>query len=193
MSEQQGAYADKDGEVIVLLSPDGYEVQASVTPPEGNGKPVAFEDVIALIRQNNYAKFLVFEERIKELVSGRKFGFTTIAQKREGEVQIEVSSDFLEASMTISRAYGGQPVTETKVLNALEEKGVKAGIDRDRIRSAIQQEMYDMAIVIAQGKGAIDGEDAQIEFLFDVEKKIPGPPYMTTAPLTSRNSTSLTW
>lgn len=76
-----------------------------------------------------------------------------------------VSADEMSASLLIHEH--SKFLSEDKVFDALEQSGVKEGIDTEAIRQAIQNGYTGEAVNIAHGKEAVKGEDGWYEYFFD--------------------------
>ncbi len=89
--------------------------------------------------------------------------------KKDGEVIVGISQDEMEAYLTVFPPINGNPVTREAVLKALEKEGVVFGIDYAKLDEAIQEANPYVRVVVARGKPAVDGKDAEINYCFPVE------------------------
>ena len=53
----------------------------------------------------------------------------------------------------------------------LRHRGVKQGINNERVKEVIEKEMYDQDVLVAEGKPAVDGQDGKFQFYFRRELK----------------------
>ncbi|HHW40367.1 MAG TPA: DUF342 domain-containing protein [Syntrophomonadaceae bacterium] len=90
--------------------------------------------------------------------------------KKDGEVIVGISQDEMEAYLTVFPPINGNPVTREAVLKALEKEGVVFGIDYAKLDEAIQEANPNVRVVVARGKPAVDGKDAEINYSFPLEK-----------------------
>lgn len=77
----------------------------------------------------------------------------------------------LEATVKLTRPKRGRDVTASQVLAMCEEKGIVFGIRKKAINTIIQEKIYDQKVIVAKGKDAIHGVDANIRLSFNTEKK----------------------
>ena len=61
-------------------------------------------------------------------------------------------------------------VTQVEILQAIVKSGIVAGVKKDVIDEIVISKYYQHKYIIAQGERAVDGENAKVEFTFDVEK-----------------------
>ncbi len=90
-------------------------------------------------------------------------------------VKIMITDDSMEARLYLSStptAWGEDPTelfTLEAILEALQENGVKAGIDKALLKSILVNKLYDQYHVVARGKPAENGQDGRYTFLFKTE------------------------
>ena len=149
--------------LTLTLSEDGRQVLAVV--PAGNDvitvKPV---DVKRLLKDEGYADWHALDVSIAQVCSlvgkSPETQEVPIAECLDGELNISVSKDALQAFLSITPPQGGEPVDETMVRRALEERDIHYGI----LPSALRAEVADKQLV-AQGEAAVDGDDTRFESL----------------------------
>lgn len=90
--------------------------------------------------------------------------------KRDGQVIVGISQDEMEAYLTVLPPINGNPVTREVALKALEKEGVVFGIDHTKLDEAIQEANPNVRVVVARGKPAVDGKDAEINYCFPLER-----------------------
>lgn len=83
-------------------------------------------------------------------------------------VKIEISPDYMYASVTISTIHKND-ITLEGVIQCLAEKDVKMGIDAKRIARMISSGEFYKTIIVATGKPAENGRDGYFQFFFDTE------------------------
>lgn len=93
----------------------------------------------------------------------------------DGTCRVDVSRNKMEAYLFITPPRGGKPVTREDVNKALEQAGVKAGIDEEAIELALSMERMTEPLVVARGKAAEDGQPARIDYKFN-PGGMPGKP-----------------
>ncbi len=165
---------DVDGRFWVKISRIG--VVLKVTRPKGKGKKVKVEDVLKALREKHITEF--DKSKVAKVVREAKGEYVKIAdftpdERHNGSVIVEVSDDKMRAYMTlIPPKPGGRDIDIDDVMEALEEKGVVYGIKEDVIRESIEDEVYNVPILVAEGTKPQNGEDARIVYHFRTEKKI---------------------
>jgi uncharacterized protein (DUF342 family) len=102
-------------------------------------------------------------------------GEYTIATRRNADVSVSATADRLQALLTTTRAYGGEPVTEARVREAVRKAGVNADLVMTRV---VEQAVTGPPLtnaVIAQGVAPKAGVDSRVELLVDLEKEVSRP------------------
>ncbi|MBN2311665.1 MAG: DUF342 domain-containing protein, partial [Candidatus Hydrogenedentes bacterium] len=96
-----------------------------------------------------------------------------------GQAEISVSEDKMTAFVSaITPPVGeGAPVSAGDVLQALEESGVVAGIDREAIERIVKKVAdsgeTERDIPVAQGRPPVDGADARLDYRFLLNGESP--------------------
>lgn len=88
----------------------------------------------------------------------------------KGSIKITITKNMMSASAFVDME-GDNEITEEYMLQLLEEKGIKAGIKKEVIKSMFQENSYGKEYVIAEGQPAKSGTEGYYEFFFDTEKK----------------------
>lgn len=105
----------------------------------------------------------------------RDFGEYVIATRSDAEISVAPTVDRLQALLTTTRPYGGEPVTQTR----LDEAVTAAGIRRDTLLPEALAEALDGApvtnLVIAEGQAPVSGADSRVELLVDLDGEVTGP------------------
>lgn len=148
---------DGDNKLLAVFEP----AQSKVTLDANAIKEI-------LIRQN-LSDLFVDEKafsRLVQMYNNTNAGFVLeIGERRNGEFIIKVSEDKMTARLTMTRAYGGAPVTFEQIRQSLKEKGIVNGLIPAAEIEAILKEGQATDYVIAQGLPAIPGTDAQFHSL----------------------------
>jgi uncharacterized protein len=87
-----------------------------------------------------------------------------VAEQKDCRIEVQISPDRLRASVSISRAFGGVPLTEDLFRQALEERGICFGINEDRMQQILQEGECEREL-IAEGKNPVPGENVRFEQL----------------------------
>ncbi len=158
--------ATQQSEPVTLtlkLSEDERQVLGVI--PAGNGiTPLKAVDVKRLLKAEGYAQWRWLDTGIAKVCSllGKSPDNqeVPVAECLDGELNISVSKDALQAFMSITPPQGGKPVDRQMIQQALEERGINHGI----LPSALRAEVMDKQL-IAQGERAVDGDDTRFESL----------------------------
>jgi uncharacterized protein len=151
---------------------------ASVKPNVENPVGIAISTVHGWIRSQECDRWFLKNEAIELLAREiRKLDTTkeyTIAERKDCEIEIQTSSDRLQAWIHITPAYGGVPLSEALLAEALEKNHIGFGINEE-VRAHILQEGQCEKILIAEGIPPIQGEPAQFEQLVheSITKGVP--------------------
>jgi len=147
-----------------------------VAPPKGRGSKVRVEDVLSAISSKGISEF--DKSRVVKIVRDAaseyiKIGEWIQVEKSDSRVIIEVSDDEMKAFMTvIPPKPRGRVLDIDDVLEALNDKGVVAGIKQDVINESLEEEVYSVPILIAEGTKPEPGENAKVVYNFRTEKKV---------------------
>ncbi|NKF49277.1 DUF342 domain-containing protein [Shewanella sp. WXL01] len=159
----------------VSFSGDNTQVELRLIP--NTHGPVSAEDIESLLKQPDFAMLFPIVPAINKAVSevnalcGQDSGvhelFFVIAERKDGQVAIEISDDHMHANMTITSAWGGQEVSLPTVLTTLKANKVKMGLSKPKIMSLMKQlEVLPPGETckaeIAHGKPAVNGENAYL-------------------------------
>ena len=181
--EKEGIETKEEG-IAILNDVDGkYSVKITrvgvilkVTRPKGKGKKVKVEDVLRTLREKHITDF--DKSKVAKVVREAKGKYIKIAdyipdERHSGSVLVEVSNDEMRAYITlIPPKPGGRDLDIDDVMEALNDKGVVFGIKENVIRESLEDEVYNVPILVAEGKKPTNGEDAKIVYNFRTEKKI---------------------
>lgn len=80
---------------------------------------------------------------------------------------VRVSEDGVEAYLSLYPTDEKQTYTIQELEDILEKKGICEGIDKDALRSLVENKSYYAEYLVARGTSAQDGQDGVFEFLFN--------------------------
>lgn len=95
-----------------------------------------------------------------------------IAERLDAKATITVSEDLLQAYVTIEKPFGGSPITEDKLNEAIAEAGITYGIKNDSIKRALKM-LSSEPILFAEGKKPMDGVGARFKSLLPEQNTGP--------------------
>ncbi len=146
---------------------------------QGEGK-ISLDDATArnMLSQQNLSDLFLDEQafsRLVQLYNNTNASFILeIGERRDGEFVIKVADDKMSARLTMTPAYGGAPVTFEQLRQALKEKGVVSGLITSAEIEALLKEGTATDYLIAQGRPAIPGLDAQFHSLIpEIQERRP--------------------
>lgn len=79
---------------------------------------------------------------------------------------VRVSYDDMEAYLMLPEPAEEEEYTMAMLMGALEEKGICAGIDKDKLSDMINQKQYNTEVMVAKGANAVDGVDGYYDYNF---------------------------
>ncbi len=132
-------------------------------------------------------QFYLVENKVEEIIVAINKGSlssiddTVIAQRLNAQLSIHIQDDEMKASMTVTGAYGGQPLRGPAIITALTENRILKGIQKESLKTLLLKSK-DLASgetyseVIAIGREAIPGQDTLFEALVpNVKERILQP------------------
>ncbi|MCR4956130.1 MAG: FapA family protein [Lachnospiraceae bacterium] len=81
--------------------------------------------------------------------------------------EVKISYDSMEAFLTLPIPEGDAEYSTRDLVDALEMKGVKAGIDQEMLLKMVKEKVYNQERRVAVGKKPVEGHDGSYEFLFN--------------------------
>jgi len=162
---------DVDGYCTIKRDDDG--IYLTVHPPQGEGYRVTLDQASRFIEDQGIINADMDEVSIavnnSEVKPIRIADFDPSIYK-DGEAKIEVSGDKMSASVIISAPKGGNAVTLEVVLELLQREGITHGVDEESIKKAIEDNIFNKPVVVANGTPPKNGQDAKIEYKFSPAK-----------------------
>jgi len=158
---------DKDGSFRILVKKEGIFIK--VDPPQGKGKKINLQTIQHQLMLKDIAKYdenVVKQEVERPSSRYKKIGEYTPSQY-DSHFQLQISPDEMKAYVTMTKPEKyGRVVDTEEVFAALKAKNVTYGIKKDAIENAIENELFNIPIVVAEGDMPVDGKDAQIKYHF---------------------------
>lgn len=88
----------------------------------------------------------------------------------DGMAKVYIERDRLTAYLEVVPPSGeGEPCTFEKAMQLIQDYKISYGLDEKMVREAVREENWEKQFVIARGKPAKDGEDAQLKFLVPIK------------------------
>jgi uncharacterized protein (DUF342 family) len=144
---------------------DRYLV-AQVQPSEDFGVTILKENVQKWIEGQGCEDWFMHDEKIalflrevRRLEKPKEYIF---AERKDCNLEVQVSADRLKGWIRVSPSFGGNPVTEPLLRRALEEQGIRFGINDELIPQIVLNGSCEKELV-AKGIPPIPGENAKFE------------------------------
>ncbi|NMH65839.1 DUF342 domain-containing protein [Shewanella salipaludis] len=161
---------------LIELSDDSSKAELRIIPNVHG--PINTDSLLQLLTfpgfHSLYPNMTSIERVCKEVnaLCGKDPGqhelFFVIAERRDGEIKLDIDADKMHAGMTLTSAWGGREVGLPEILTALKDQKVTMGLSKAKIQALLQQ-LAQLAPGqscqgnIAQGKAAINGQDAVVD------------------------------
>ncbi|MCK8826350.1 FapA family protein [Natroniella acetigena] len=171
-TEQAGEEVDGEaGEFEVKIKDEGIFLE--VRQPIGAEKMVKMEMVDQILQEKEIED--VSYEKVSEglTLDGEEVKIAPRKPEldRDAKVEIELNPDLMKAVLNYYPPLGGEDLSVRGILKKLEDKGVVAGIQEEKLKEEFSPEQKLEDFVIAVGEGPIPGEDGRIELKFDLDQK----------------------
>lgn len=175
-SEDDNILIDKDTKIIVRVKRDG--VFLKVSPPVADGKRI--EDITALESKLIESGVKEYDSNLaKKILNEQKGEYEKIAEwdssksMYNAKLNYSVTEDKMQAFVTMSKpANGGREMDLIDIKEILENNGIIYGIQEYIINKSLEDGNFNIPILAAEGKPPVNGKNARIEFLVNVNKKI---------------------
>lgn len=146
--------------------------------PENTELPHLIEasHIYRALKNTGTDSYYLFDNEIETIISSIKNGNisnvngTLISQRLDAQLSIEIQEDEMAATMTVTGAYGGIPLRGPLIIEALTNKQILKGINKDNLK-ALLLKSKDLAPgeivsdIIAVGREPIAGQDTIFESL----------------------------
>ncbi|MDH4127423.1 MAG: FapA family protein [Spirochaetota bacterium] len=162
-----------NGQAKVIIRKTG--VYLKVLPPRNNGQPATLEDVQLALASRNIKTYK--QADIKNITKDSKGEEIKIADWHpspdyDSKVSLEVSPDQMKAYVTVTAPIlSGRILEENEINDLLEANGIVFGIMKDKIKSIFEKELFNVPVLIAEGKPPQQGDNAKIEYKFHIDQK----------------------
>jgi len=136
--------------------------------PEGIS--ISENDILELIHAHGFLHFLILKTNLKTMITRTNEGQNgryIIAEKRNAELKIIVSSDKMDAYAEITPPQGGTGLTHEIIDNALVKYEIKKEALVPDAYALIHSTENNTRILIAQGKQPVRGKNGFFEWLLE--------------------------
>ncbi len=171
------------GDISIPSNRDGF-VELSVTkagkfiivqPPLGEGQPATEEMLEKMLQEKGVLD--VDGAMVKALIrkkDGRPFkiGEWVPNFKNDGKVFFEMSDDRMKGFVRlIPPKADGRYVDEEDIRNILAENRVVEGVDNAKIKNALDKKIFNIPVLVAQGRDVKQGKDASVDLKVQFREK----------------------
>ncbi|MDH5681360.1 MAG: FapA family protein [Spirochaetota bacterium] len=164
--------APVNGEVKVVIRKTG--VFLKVMPPKNGGVQAALDAVQLALASRNIKTYRAAEVKdITDKASGQEVKIADWHPNPEydSKATLEISPDEMKAYVTVTTPIlSGRIMEVDEINNLLEGNNVVFGIMSDKIESIFEKELYNVPVLVAEGKAPEQGANARIEFKFHTDK-----------------------
>ncbi|MBN8218888.1 MAG: FapA family protein [Spirochaetes bacterium] len=157
---------DRDGHAEVRITREGKYLV--LHPPTGTGMPVHESKVQELLEHRGLPR--MEDALLKALLKRKdvkpfKLGDWKPNLKNDGKVFFEMSDDRMKGFIRIiPPKMDGRLIDFEDVRNILAENRVVEGLQEDKIRNALDKHLFSIPILVAEGRPAVQGKDAYIDY-----------------------------
>lgn len=151
------------------------EVKLRLVPPTEDGGKIEISEVIGYLQQKSIPYDLsALNNAIQNLEEPTVIKLSDGSGHPERECcKIDISPDkMLVTARFYAPSEDGELMSKDEFLNDLAHKNIVSGIDEEAISAFFENRQYCTDIVVARGKEPRHGEDAHIEYFFNVDLKV---------------------
>jgi len=160
---------DRDGEAFVQRRPSG--VFLKVTPKTGRGRAATEEIAASELKRRKITEY--DESIVKKVVDAASGEYVRVANYayskiNDSAVVMEISETEMTVYITVSPpGPGGADLTYEKYCEYLRANNVVFGINDIFLSNFADKPIYHQKVSVANGKRAVNGKDAYIEYYFE--------------------------
>ncbi len=145
---------------------DTQQLVAAVEPNSDCPLGIAVETIQRWICEQGCEDWLLHSDAISQLSREvNRLDRTkeyVVAEQKDCTIEMQISQDRLKAWVRVLAAYGGVQLTEALLKQALEDNGIRFGIDEARLQQIVQEGTCEREL-IAEGRPPVQGENARFE------------------------------
>ncbi|MEI0489161.1 FapA family protein [Brachyspira pulli] len=175
-SSQNKVIFNKDTDVVVRVKRDG--VFLKVVPPTADGKRI--EDMTLVESKLIDAGIKEYDSHLAKKVLHEQTGkYEKIAEwdiSRSGnnaKISYSISDDKMRAYVTVTKPNkGGREMDLQDVKEIMENCGITFGFQEENVTKCLEEGTFNIPILAAEGRPPVNGQNAKIEYLVNVNKKV---------------------
>jgi uncharacterized protein (DUF342 family) len=162
---------EADGQVFVQLRKG--DVLLKVTPPAGKGKPATEAEARGALERRRILGYndILVRQAVKDMTGS----YVRVAAfqhnpANDSFVRIEISEDEMSAYVLVTPpGVGGGDISYEGLKRLLNGDGVIYGIKEDVLAQCTDRPTYGTRVCVAEGKPAMNGKDAHMDYFFEVD------------------------
>jgi uncharacterized protein (DUF342 family) len=160
-----------DGQVFVQLR--NGDVLLKVTPPVGKGAPATEAAARGALERRRILGYN--DTQIRQVVKDRTGTYTRVAgfqhnPANDSFARIEISEDEMYAYVLLTPpGMGGSDVSYDELKRLLQGNGAVYGVKEDYLVQFTDRPTYGTRVCIAEGKPAMNGLDARMDYFFETD------------------------
>ncbi|HOQ92897.1 MAG TPA: FapA family protein [Treponemataceae bacterium] len=170
--EEEVEKIDRDG--LFYIRYFGEDIHLKVLLPIGDGKPVDAKEILHRLQRSDTLS--VNDSLVTKLVkNGTEEKYIAIGKYKHSTaadalILVDIANDEMKASITVTPpAVGGSEVHADQIETLLMNRGIVAGIDREKIEEFVDNPIYNVPCVVAEAIQPVDGRDAYIAYNFETD------------------------
>ena len=175
-SSQNKVIFNKDTDVVVRVKRDG--VFLKVVPPTADGKRI--EDMTIVEEKLIDAGIKEYDSHLaKKMLHEQTGKYEKIAEwdiSRSGnnaKISYSISDDKMRAYVTVTKPNkGGREMDLQDVKEIMENCGITFGFQEENVTKCLEEGTFNIPILAAEGRPPVNGQNAKIEYLVNVNKKV---------------------
>ncbi|PTY40574.1 FapA family protein [Brachyspira hampsonii] len=175
-NSEKEVVVNKDTEIIVRVKRDG--VFLKVNPPVGEGKKI--EDITALEEKLIDAGIKEYDSHLaKQMLHEQTGEYKKIAEwdisksVNNAKISYTITEDKMRAYVTVTKpSKGGREMDLQDVKELLDNSGVTFGFQEENVQKCLEEGTFNVPILAAEGRPPVNGQNAKIEYLVNVNKKV---------------------
>lgn len=164
-----------DGQLKLSIRDEG--IYLKITKAQGDGKNISYQE----IKEALVAKEIVevdWQTIEEELDVGEEKWIKIAPRLKELDqdtvVEVDFSSNKLEAYLTYQPAKGGKELDYEEIKTVVNKQGVEYGLKEDVLKMLIKKKKPVKKVKIAEGKAPVPGKDAKLIYNFETKKESVG-------------------
>lgn len=151
------------------------QIHLKVVPATGSGQPIPLKEVLARLKRSDTIS--IEESLVKKFVENGTGGvYEPIGQythnpSGDALIVVDTTNDEMKATITVTApTIGGSEVSAEQIERMLTNRGIVAGINREKIDEFVDNPVYGVPCLVAEAILPKDGRDAYIAYNFETDR-----------------------